>query len=66
MVIVATLYRRPMTIIVSDEESFPIVQWLGRDGEDCDPADAIVVIAGTDEMGWLTIDLDDCEQTWLH
>ena len=39
-------------LLLSDDSLVPIVSWLDEDGEDCDPQEAVVFIAGKDGLGW--------------
>lgn len=49
------------TIVLADGTELPITDWFDRDGEDCDPADAVAVVAGSDEFGWIDVDVSQPE-----
>lgn len=42
--------------LADDGEIYPIVSWFDVDGDDCDPADAVAAVAGT-EGRWWAVDL---------
>jgi len=52
---VVSLYER--TVTLRDGTVLPITEFLDVFGEDCEPIDAVVCIAGTDEFGWLDIEI---------
>lgn len=35
----------------------PVTDWFDKDGEDCEPEEAFVCVAGADGFGWITITL---------
>lgn len=44
---------------LTDGVKLPITDWIGSDGEDCDPEDATVIVAGYEGYGWITVELGD-------
>lgn len=46
-------------VVMSDGAILPITNFFDDDGDECEPGEATTVIAGTDEYGWLTIELFD-------
>lgn len=53
-------------VILDDGTELPVTNWFDDDGDECDPDDAITCIAGTDEDGWLTIDLRQFGEATYH
>lgn len=45
-------------VLLDDGTQLPITDYFDADGDDCEPARATVCVAGTDDFGWLTIDLE--------
>ena len=45
------------TVTLRDGTVLPITDFLDIYGDDCEPADAVVCIAGTDEYGWLDVEI---------
>lgn len=51
-------------VLMSDGESLPITNFLNEDGEECDgDDDAVAVVAGRDDYGYVAIRLDFYEVT---
>lgn len=44
-------------------EALPITNFFNSDGEDCDSFEAVACVAGTDDFGWITIDISDLRGT---
>ena len=42
--------------------SLKVTCMLDEHGAFCDKDEAVVVVAGSDEFGWIEVDLRDCEQ----
>jgi len=54
-------------VLLEDGTMIPITNFFDEDGDDCDPDDAIVIVAGREGFGYLTIELfDDFEEVLLH
>lgn len=55
-------------VLLTDGTELPIAGYMDVYGNDCDPSDAVVIVAGTDEYGWLTIEIDwdDMEPVTVH
>lgn len=47
-------------------ETAPVAAWVGLDGEDCDKADATVIVAGPFSDGWLHIAMSDTDDVVMH
>lgn len=48
--------------ITEDGQELPVTHWFDIDGDDCEPDDAVSVVAGPDRDGlWLAIDLSAFE-----
>lgn len=45
-------------VILDDGRTLPIVHFFDDFGDDCEPDDAIVLVAGHDGFGYVTIELD--------
>jgi hypothetical protein len=63
---VVMIHRGRRLAYLADNRTIPITNWIGVDGADCTPSEAIVCVAGTDEIGWFTIDLLTFEVPTLH
>lgn len=46
-------------VMVEDDLVLPVTVWLNPVGEECGPNEAIYCVAGTDEFGWLTIEIHE-------
>ena len=58
MIEVACINMREGIAFTEDGQSLPVTHWLDSDGDDCDPDDAVAVVAGPDRDGlWLRIDM---------
>ena len=54
-------------VLLEDGTTIPITNFFDEDGDDCDPDEAIVIVAGREGFGYLTIELfDDFEEVLLH
>lgn len=42
-------------VVMSDGTVLPITDWFDCNGEDCEPDDAVMVVAGTDDIGWIDV-----------
>lgn len=47
-------------------KTVPITNFFDEDGDECEPDDAVACIAGSNEFGWLTINLGEFEQPTVH
>jgi len=45
-------------VILEDDRLLPVTDWIDEEGDFCDPDDAIVCVAGDEEFGWITLELD--------
>jgi hypothetical protein len=52
-------------LVLGNGTYLPVTNWVDADGEDCDPEDAVVGVAGSDDHGWWTFYFHICENT-LH
>lgn len=46
-------------VVLGDGTTLPITDYFDGTGDDCDPEEATVIVAGTDAFGWLTIEIED-------
>ena len=62
---VVLVNRKQGTAILDDNESQEVTNWLGIDGEECEPMEAVVCVAGPSlhkhKIGFYTIDLRQFE-----
>jgi hypothetical protein len=63
-------YRDVAPFFVSDDMSvlvtchgvaLKVVHMLDEEGTFCDKDEAVVLVAGSDEFGWVEVDLRDCD-----
>lgn len=47
-------------VLLDDHRYVEITDCFDARGDNCEPEDATVVVAGCDELGWLTIDVSNC------
>lgn len=50
-------------VLLDNDTILPISTYLDADGDECEPHDALVVVAGKDGMGWWAIDIEDFERS---
>lgn len=46
-------------IHMSDGTTLPITEFFDEHGDDCGPDNAVIIVAGSDSFGWLTIEILD-------
>lgn len=63
---VALIHRVKRIAVLTDGRSVPITHFFNRKGEECKGADAVVAVAGSEEVGWYTIDLVEFEYVRMH
>lgn len=51
---------------LDNDDIVPVDEWYDDDGEPCEPKGARYCVAGTDEFGWVTIELHDKNQEYLN
>ena len=62
-----TAYSLDMMIALTDGgEQLPITNLFSADGDDCEPADAVVFVCGTDASGWFSERLADFHSRGSH
>lgn len=44
-------------VVLTDGTILPITDFFDEDGDDCEPEEAVTCVAGTDEFGWLDIEI---------
>lgn len=55
------------TAILDNGDTIPIVAWFDADGEDCEPGEAIVCVAGPCSNGkWYTIEILQFDRATIH
>lgn len=55
---VIAVNRGDQLAMLDNGELIPVKHWLDRDGEFCEPDDAVACVAGKNGLGWWAIDLD--------
>lgn len=65
-VLVDGINHHKRLVVVEGGVILPIVEYRDSDGDVCDYEDAVSCIAGTDEFGWLNIDINDYEPLTVH
>lgn len=53
-------------VFLTDGTRLPIVAYVDEDGDDCDPGEATVIVAGDEVYGYLTIELGDLEPVTVN
>lgn len=47
-----------MTVLTLGGDTLPITNMIDAEGDEClDPDDAVIVVAGSSDMGWYTVPL---------
>lgn len=52
-------------VLLNSNTLLPVASWWDEDGDPCERDDAVYCVAGTDEFGWLTIELAPPNQSEL-
>jgi hypothetical protein len=55
-----------MTITLANGDHLSITNMFDDQGEECDPDEAVVVVAGDNDNGWWTVPLAWAEDETLH
>ena len=42
-------------VVMADGTILPITDWFDDDGEDCEPSEAVMIVAGNDDYGWIDV-----------
>lgn len=58
--------RKLGIVLLTDGTELPITDFFDLDGDECAPENAVSCVAGSDEYGWLSIDLSDFERKTVH
>lgn len=53
-------------VVLNDGTELPITNYFDIYGEECPPDQAVSCVAGTDDFGWLSIDLTEFEKITVH
>ena len=48
-------------VTLLDGTVLPISDYFDEYGEDCEPEEAVVIVAGTDELGWVSVPIDEID-----
>ena len=59
--VVSVVDLKTLTVTMGDGTVLPITNLFDSDGEDCEPDDAVAIVAGTDDYGWLDIAISEKE-----
>lgn len=51
---------------IVDGQVIPVTNWFDAEGEDCDPQDAVMCVAGTADFGWVSIELAFADEVTVH
>ena len=54
-----------LTVTMASGVILPITDMFDRNGEDCDPDEAVMVVAGTDDYGWIDVEVSR-EKATVH
>ena len=46
-----------LTVTLASGVVLPITDMFDDEGEDCEPSEAVMVVAGTDEFGWIDVEV---------
>lgn len=52
-------------VLMSDGQTVPITNFFDEDGDECDPLDAVSVVAGPHDGLWLSVEVGE-ERLVLH
>lgn len=52
--------------LTSCGEVVPVTTFIGADGEECEPLDAVSFVAGSDEAGWFAGSFSNYEAALSH
>lgn len=64
---VEAVSRAGAVAVLDNGERLPITNWFDLDGDECEPDDAISVVAGPDRNGfWYAIDLEQFQPIQVH
>jgi len=67
MIEVAAINRDQSTALMDDGQLIEITDWLDAEGDECEPQDAVVAVAGPLPSGqWVAINLAAFAETKLH
>ncbi len=47
-----------MFVLLNNGETLPITNMFDADGDECDPDEAVSVVAGADGLGWWSVPLE--------
>lgn len=42
-------------VVLADGTILPITDWFDSNGDDCEPDEAVMVVAGSDAFGWVDV-----------
>jgi hypothetical protein len=63
---VIMIHRLTGTAVLTNNTTVPVTHWFGRDGESCDPMVAVSCVAGSEDAGWFSIDLEQFCYATVH
>jgi hypothetical protein len=63
---VMAVHRLLRQALLSNEMTVPVTHWFGRDGNDCDPINAVTCVCGMDGVGWFSVDLENFCSATVH
>lgn len=46
---------------LADGTELPITDWFDCDGDDCEPENAVTIVAGSEAFGWIDVELSRAE-----
>lgn len=63
---VIAVNRTRSIAMLEDNMQIPVVHWFDEDGDDCEPPEAKVCVAGSEELGWWVVDLSLYQERVVH
>jgi hypothetical protein len=58
--------RKQCVAVLTNGYVVPVTHWFGTGGEDCEPDQAVVCVAGDETFGWYTVDLVAFDYVTVH
>ena len=55
-----------MFVLLNNGETLPITNMFDADGDECEAAEAVSIVAGIDGLGWWSVPLEFAEEERMH
>lgn len=55
-----------MFVLLNNGDTLPITNMFDADGDECEPGDAVSVVAGADGLGWWSVPLEFADAELLN